>query len=80
MIKDRHESQPERLKLNLQHGSLKPRLRDYQKLAVWWMLNKEHYGQVQDQSMTGTDSAEHTKWNQLKSSQSVIQRRYQMQN
>ena len=54
-IKQQHEADPVKLRLNLQHGSLKPRLRDYQKLAVWWMLTKERYGQEWDGSGMGTE-------------------------
>jgi len=31
------------LPVNVQHDCLRPRLRDYQKAAVLWMLTKEHY-------------------------------------
>jgi len=32
-----------RLHVNVQHDCLRPRLRDYQKTAVLWMLTKEHF-------------------------------------
>jgi len=31
------------LRVNVQHDCLRPRLRDYQKTAVLWMLTKERY-------------------------------------
>ena len=31
------------LYVNVQHDCLRPRLRDYQKAAVLWMLTKEHF-------------------------------------
>ena len=34
------------LHVNVQHDCLRPRLRDYQKTTVLWMLIKEHYGQL----------------------------------
>jgi len=37
------DSAAARLKFNIQHDSLSPRLRDYQKSAVLWMLTKEHF-------------------------------------
>jgi len=32
-----------KLHVNVQHDCLRPRLRDYQKTAVLWMLTKERY-------------------------------------
>lgn len=53
VVKLHHETNPVNLKINLQHITLKPRLRDYQKLAVRWMLTRERYGQVEDKSLIG---------------------------
>ena len=44
------------MKVNVQHESLKPRLRPYQRQGVLWMLNKERFGQKQkDTSQTGAN-------------------------
>lgn len=40
---DEGEHAGARLHVNVQHDCLRPRLRDYQKAAVLWMLTKEHY-------------------------------------
>jgi hypothetical protein len=42
-IKDRHSRDPPEITISVQHPSLKPTLRDYQKQAVVWMLAKESY-------------------------------------
>jgi len=41
-----------KLHVNVQHDCLRPRLRDYQKTAILWMLTKERYQlcSVADQS------------------------------
>ncbi len=40
-VKERHDKEEIKLRVNVQHPSLKPRLRNYQKSAVIWMLHRE---------------------------------------
>ena len=45
-VRQHHECDSEaaaRLHVNVQHDCLRPRLRDYQKHAVLWMLTREHF-------------------------------------
>lgn len=43
-IKEIHAKKPPSLLVNVQHQYLKPSLREYQKLGVLWMLEKERFG------------------------------------
>ena len=54
-IKRRHLEDPISLRLNVQHPSLKPRLRGYQKEAVRWMLHKEQYSDQIDNHGNGNE-------------------------
>ena len=48
VVKAYHEKEELSVKVNVQHDSLRPTLRSYQKRAVSWMLHKEGYGQKKE--------------------------------
>ena len=52
-MKALQNSQKVAIDIDVQHPSLKPKLRPYQQDAVRWMLNQEHFGKEDISGSTG---------------------------
>ena len=52
-VRNIHQVAPVQLNINVQHPCLNPRLRDYQKEAVLWMLHKEFVGEDGKETVGG---------------------------